>query len=81
MISEEEKPLLHVGYKQTIRALKETSVAKVFLAEDCDTKISVPVEKLCGEHGVSLVYVPTMRELGDLCGIDVSASCAVILAK
>lgn len=81
MISEEEKSLLHVGYKQTVRALNETEVAKVFLAEDCDTKISVPVEKLCGERNVPVVYVPTMRELGNICGIDVSASCAVVLSK
>jgi large subunit ribosomal protein L7A len=81
MISEAEKALLHIGFKQTMRALDESSAAKVFLSEDCDTKISVPVEKLCGEKNVPVSYVPTMRELGDMCGIEVGASCAVVLSK
>lgn len=81
MISESERSCLQVGYKQTIRALNETAVEKVFLAEDCDTKISVPVEKLCGEKNVPVLYAESMNELGRMCGIDVGASCAVILAK
>lgn len=81
MISEAEKALLHIGFKQTMRALDDASAAKVFLSEDCDTKISVPVEKLCKEKNIPISYVPTMRELGDMCGIEVGASCAVVLSK
>lgn len=79
MISEAERSHLQVGYKQAIRALNETTVAKVFLAEDCDTKISVPVEKLCSQKQIPVLYAQSMTELGKMCGIDVGASCAVIL--
>lgn len=79
MISESEKAHLQVGYKQAVRALAEDKVAKVFLAGDCDKKISAPIEKAANEKSVQLLYIPTMKELGSLCGIEVGASCAVIL--
>ena len=79
MISEADKAKLAVGFKQVVRAVKEGKAAKIFLAEDCESKISVPVEQAASEKGVQLFYVPTMKELGELCGIDVSSSCAVVL--
>ena len=79
MISEADKAKLAVGFKQVVRAVKEDKAAKIFLAEDCESKISVPVEQAASEKGVQLFYVPTMRELGELCGIDVSSSCAVVI--
>lgn len=79
MISESDRPYLQVGYKQAIRALNETNVSKVFLADDCDTKISVPVQKLCQEKNVELFYIESMKELGKLCDIEVGASCAAIV--
>lgn len=79
MISESEKAHMQVGYKQTVKALAEDKVSKVFLSGDCDKKISAPIEKTASEKGVPLFYIPTMKELGDLCGIEVGASCAVVL--
>ena len=79
MISEADKSKLAVGFKQVLRAVKEDKAAKIFLAEDCESKISVPVEQAASEKGVQLFYVPNMRELGELCGIDVSSSCSVVL--
>lgn len=79
MISESEKAHMQVGYKQAVRALAEDKAAKIFLSLDCDEKISAPIEKAAQEKSAEIVRVPTMKELGALCGIDVSASCAVIL--
>ena len=79
MISESEKARMQVGFKQALRALNEGRVSKVFLSNDCDNKISAPIENAAKEKGAELFYIPTMRELGDLCGIEVGASCAVIL--
>ncbi len=79
MISEADKAKLAVGFKQVVRAVKEDKAAKVFLAEDCESKISVPVEQSASEKGVQVFYIPTMKELGELCGIDVGSSCAVVL--
>lgn len=78
MISESERERLLVGFKQTLRAVNEDKAEKVFLANDCESKISSPIENATSAKGVSLLYVPTMKELGELCGIEVSSSCAVV---
>ncbi len=79
MISESEKAHMRVGYKQAVRALAEDKVEKVFLSDDCDEKISQAVKKAAEGKSALLVCVPTMKELGSICGIEVGASCAVIL--
>lgn len=79
MFSETDRENMQIGYKQTMRAIAEADVEKVFLAGDCDEKISVPVEKAASEKNVQVLYIPTMKELGSMCGIEVGASCAVVL--
>ena len=79
MISESEKTRLLIGFKQVKRALSEGKAEKVFLSEDCETKISAPIEELAKENSVQLLYIATMKELGALCSINVKASCAVVL--
>ncbi|MDD6483843.1 MAG: ribosomal L7Ae/L30e/S12e/Gadd45 family protein [Clostridiales bacterium] len=79
MITEAEKTRLQVGYKQAVRALGEDRVLKVFLADDCERKISAPIEELASQKDVQVFYIPTMKELGAMCGIEVGASCAVVL--
>lgn len=79
MFSDAEKAKLRVGYKQAMRALKESKAERVFLAEDCDSHIKDGIEKLTGEKNTPVLYVSDMRELGAMCSIDVGASCAVII--
>ncbi len=70
---------VEVGLKQTVKAIEEKKAQKVFLADDCEDRIRIPIKELCSENGVELVRVPTMRILGKACGIDVKASCAAVL--
>lgn len=79
MIGEAEKAKLHVGYKQAVRALNEDKAAKVFVAEDCDDHIKSGVQKLASEKNTPVFFVPSMKELGSICSIEVGASCAVVL--
>ena len=79
MISESEKSRLQVGFKQVLKLLKENRAEKVFLAGDCEDKICEPVKSICNENGVPLEMVETMKELGQLCGIQVKASCAAVV--
>lgn len=79
MISEAERPRLHIGYKQAMRALGENKADKLFIALDTEDKIRLPLEKKAADLGIEAVGVPTMKELGAICGIDVGASCAIIL--
>ncbi len=77
MISVEEKSRLIVGYKQVLRALGAKSCQKLFIAEDCSLNIFDSLKNAAGDTEV--VLVPTMRELGTMCEIDVPASCAAVI--
>ena len=79
MISESDKLNMMVGYKQTLRAINEGKADKVYLAEESDDKIRLSVETAANNSNAQLFYVKTTRELGSMCGIEVGASCAVIL--
>ena len=79
MIGEADKAKLQVGYKQTLRALNEDKAEKVLVAEDCDSNIKTSIEKLTTEKNTQLFFIPTMKELGEMCSIEVGASCAVVL--
>ena len=79
MIGEADKAKLQVGYKQTMRALNENKAQKAFVAEDCDGDIKTSIEKAAGENNAQLFFIPTMKELGEMCQIEVGASCAVVL--
>lgn len=76
MITPEERDNLIVGYKQVLKALSAKTCKKLFLAEDCSSNISDSLTAAAGN--IEIVSVPTMRELGSLCGIDVPSSCAAI---
>ena len=79
MIGEAEKARLHVGYKQAVRALAESNAEKIFIAEDCDDKMKNDLASLANEKNTPVTYVPTMKELGSMCEIEVGASCATVL--
>ncbi|MBQ2663633.1 MAG: ribosomal L7Ae/L30e/S12e/Gadd45 family protein [Clostridia bacterium] len=79
MIGEAEKAKLQVGYKQAVRALNENNAEKLFIAEDCDDKMKETLASLANEKNTPVTYVPTMKELGSICEIEVSASCATVL--
>lgn len=68
-----------VGAKQTLRALHTGSVCVVYVATDADQRVVRNVEETCEQLGVELVSIPTMAQVGKLCGIDVGAACAAII--
>ena len=78
MIGDAERSKLQVGYKQAVRALNENK-AKVFVAEDCDDHIKDGVSKIAMQSNTPVFFISTMKELGNMCKIEVGASCAVVL--
>lgn len=68
-----------VGIKQLRRALRDGSAQEVFLADDADSWLREEVETLCHASDLSPVRVPSMKALGDACGISVGAATAAIL--
>ncbi len=78
MITAEEKSSLVVGYKQVCKAVKNGVCKKIFLSGDCSLKMSDELHSLAGS--IEIVSVPTMTELGNMCEIDVPASCAAVIS-
>ena len=68
-----------VGMKQVLRAAADGSAEFVLIAEDADDSIQHRVQSACMEAGISFRFVPSMKELGERCNIDVGAACAAIL--
>ncbi len=73
-----EKPGVS-GARQTLRALRDGRVLRVYIAEDAAARVAEPVRLAAGDVGVPVLEVPTMRELGRLCGLKVGCACAAVL--
>jgi large subunit ribosomal protein L7A len=70
---------LIIGLKQTLKAIQSDRAAKVYLAEDADAYIKKSVIDACAQKNLEIIYVSTMKELGEACGIDIGASTATVI--
>ena len=52
MLSQLKQGSRVVGVKQTRRAIGEGRAARVFVAEDADSRVTAPVEALCQEKSI-----------------------------
>ena len=68
-----------VGSKQLRKALQSGRAAYVYLAENADPAITDPLEQMCGKENIQITWVPTMAELGRVCGIEVGAAAAAVI--
>ena len=66
------------GLKESTRAVKAGLAKMAYVAEDADSHVRLPFVDACRDNGVPITYVPTCKELGTACGIDVGAAVAVI---
>ena len=68
-----------VGLKQTVKAVRNGTAKRVYVAEDADDFIKQSVLDACSDKNLQIIYVNSMKELGDACGIDIGASTAAIV--
>ena len=68
-----------VGVKQLRKAVGRDEIRRVFLAEDADPAVTDPIAVLALEREIPVTRVPSMKELGQACGIAVGASAAGLL--
>ncbi len=68
-----------IGVKQVSKAIRRGAVESAYVADDAETRVTAPLMELCGEQGVQLVHIATMKELGKICGIEVGAAAAAVL--
>ena len=69
-----------VGAKQLRKALNRGIAKRVFLARNADPAITEPLEAMCKEHRVKCVWVKSMNDLGQACGIEVGAAAAAVIS-
>jgi large subunit ribosomal protein L7A len=67
-----------VGTKQVTRAVAAGTVKTVYLATDADVFVTRKVRDLCNEKNVDVIDVPSMKALGEACGVEVKAAVAAI---
>ena len=70
---------LVVGAKQLKKAMRAGRVRYVFLAENADPAVTEPLEELCAANHIQITWVPSMAELGRVCGIEVGAAAAAVV--
>ena len=70
-----------VGLKQSKKAIEAGNAALVFISRDADGHVVFPLERLCGEKKVDVVYVNNMKELAKACHVEVPTAVATILVK
>ena len=68
-----------VGTKQVLRALKAGDLIRVYAATDADTFIYQQVVRAAEAAGIPCVRVPSMKELGMVCGLQDSTAAAGLL--
>lgn len=68
-----------VGRRETLKVIQRGRAISVFAARDANPAILLEVEEHCRIHQVPVTFVESMRELGQLCGIEVDAACAALV--
>ncbi len=82
MLSEyRKKGLLVVGTKQTLKALSESRLEEVFIAQDAEKYVIRGIEEAANDKQTVITLVPSMKKLGKDCGITVGAATAGILKE
>lgn len=70
-----------VGFKQLMRELDAGTVQCVYVAEDAEDHLKEKIHGAVEGKDIKVCRTGTMRELGDVCGIEVNAACAAILKE
>ena len=65
-----------VGAKQLRKALISQRATVVYLAENADPNLTLPLSELSEENGIPFFWVRSMQDLGRACGIEVGAAAA-----
>ena len=67
-----------VGAKQVLRAVEAGEACRVFIATDADVFVTRRVYDACRARNIEVVEVPSMKALGEACGVQVKAAAAAL---
>ena len=66
------------GARQLLRAIESGTIRQVYIATDADLFITKRVTDVCAQKGIPVREVPSMKALGEACGLAVAAAVAGI---
>lgn len=67
-----------IGTKQTLKAMKNSEISEVFIAEDAKQELTEKIVSLADELNIPCYHVDSMKKLGKACGIEVGATAVAI---
>ncbi len=76
MSEEEMTDEFVVGVRQTVRMMEQGRLSAIMIADDADAFVTKSVEQAALKSGVEVIRVPSKRQLGMRCGIDIGAAVA-----
>jgi len=65
-----------IGTKQVLKVITAGKAEQVYLALDADAFLKNKLENACIEASVPINWIPTMKQLGEMCGIAVGSAAA-----
>lgn len=68
-----------IGIKQCTKLLKSDEGKALYVAKDANAKLISPIIQLAKEKNINIVEISTMKELGEISGIDVKSSTVLTL--
>ncbi|KLE17392.1 MULTISPECIES: ribosomal L7Ae/L30e/S12e/Gadd45 family protein [Clostridium] len=68
-----------IGIKQCTKTIKNGNGYVLYVAKDADKNLTKDLIELAIKENVKIVFINTMKELGKMCEIDVSASSVLVL--
>ncbi len=68
-----------VGAKQVKGMLNKDKVKTVYVARDAEGRVVDDIIRTCDQKQVQVIYVESMKKLGEACEIDVNAASAALL--
>jgi len=68
-----------IGFKQTLKMIERGQTEVVYVAQDVEDKIRLPLLEMSAKMEVPLVEAESMIALGKACNIQVGASAVAIL--
>lgn len=79
VIEMNDKNKIVIGKKQTLRAIQRNEAERIYISKDADLYVTKPIEDVCKEKNIEIIYFDTMKELGTSVGISVNAAAAAVL--
>lgn len=65
-----------VGTKQTLRAIEKGNAKILYVAKDAQEQVTMRAIDLAKSKEIPVVYIDTMKELGNMCNVEVKTATA-----